>query len=61
MTPDILNFVPGSLVKMDKYIEVADGHLFKKKRVSINNILGNNGIPSLLLYINILFPPDLCN
>ena len=32
MTPDILNFVPGSLVKMDKYIEVADGHLVKKKR-----------------------------
>ena len=28
MTPDISDFVPGSLVEMDKYIEVADGHLF---------------------------------
>ena len=25
MTPDILDFIPGSLEEMDKYIEAADG------------------------------------
>ena len=26
MTPEVSNFIPGSLEDMDKYIEVADGH-----------------------------------
>ena len=26
MTPEVLDFIPGSLEDTDKYIEVADGH-----------------------------------
>ena len=26
MTPEITDFIPGSLVDTDKFIEVADGH-----------------------------------
>ena len=32
MTPDISDFVPGSLVETDKYIEVVDGHFFTAKK-----------------------------
>ena len=31
MTLDISNFVPGSLVEIDKYIEVVDGHFVTAK------------------------------
>ena len=31
MTPDILDFIAGSLVETEKYIEVADGHLVTAK------------------------------
>ena len=32
MTPEISDFVPGSLVEMEKYIEVADGNLVTAKQ-----------------------------
>ena len=32
MTPDISDFIPGSLVEKDKYIEVADGHFVTSKQ-----------------------------
>ena len=32
MTLDILDFVPGSLVEMDKYFEVIDGGFFTVKK-----------------------------
>ena len=31
MTPDILDFISGSLVETDKYIEFADGNLITEK------------------------------
>ena len=41
MTPEDLNFIPGSLEDTDKYIEVPDGHnVTAKKRSSTNkNVL----------------------
>ena len=32
MTLEILYFIPGSWVKTDKYVEVADGHLVRAKK-----------------------------
>ena len=32
MTPDISDFIPGSLVKTDKYIEIAKGPFFAYKQ-----------------------------
>ena len=32
MTPEVLNFITGSLEDTDKYIEVADGHHFVAKK-----------------------------
>ena len=33
MTPDISDFILGSLVEKDKYIEVADGLFFTAKQI----------------------------
>ena len=32
MTPEVSDFVPGSLVEMDKYIEVADVYFITVKK-----------------------------
>ena len=32
MTPDISDFIPGSLVETDKYIEIVDGSFIKDKQ-----------------------------
>ena len=32
MTPDILNFIPGSLAEIEKYIEVADWNFVTAKQ-----------------------------
>ena len=32
MTPDISDFIPGSLVETDKYFEVADEHFSQQNR-----------------------------
>ena len=37
MTPEVSDFITGSLEDMDKYVEVADGHhVMTKKRTSTN-------------------------
>ena len=33
MTPDISDFIPGSLVEINKFIEVADGHSVAEKQI----------------------------
>ena len=53
ITPEISNFIPGSLVETDKYIEVADGNFFTAKKtgeVQIKCIMIME-IPSLIYYI----------
>ena len=32
ITPEISDFIPGSMMEMDKYIEVADGHFSQKNK-----------------------------
>ena len=62
MTPDISDFVPGSLVETDKYIEVVDGHFFTAKQtgeVQIN-MHDDNGKLFIATVYNILFAPELC-
>ena len=37
MTPEVSDFIPGSLEDTDKYIEVADGHQVTTKKRLITN------------------------
>ena len=63
MTPEILDFIPVSLVETYKYVEVADGHLATEKKtgqVQIK-ICDYNGEPFIATLYNVLFAPDLCN
>ena len=62
MIPDILGFIPGSLVETDKYIEVTDGHFVtanQTREVQIK-MCDCNGKPFFATLYNILFAPDLC-
>ena len=45
MTPEVKDFVPGSLEDRDKYIEVADGHhvIAKQKGYVRIQMIDNNG------------------
>ena len=47
MTPEISDFILGSLVEMDKYIEVADGNFVTAKKNGEDQIKmrDNNGNP----------------
>ena len=63
MTPEISDFILGSLVEMDKYIEVADGNFVTAKKIGEVQIkmCDNNGKPFIDTLYNILFAPDLCD
>ena len=63
MTPEISNVIPGSLVKIDKYIEVADGHFVTAKQTGLVQIkmCDNNGKPFIDTLYNIILSPDLCD
>ena len=63
MTPEVSDFVPGSLEDTDKHIEVADGHHVtakQKGQVQIK-MCYNNGKPFITTLHNVLLAPDLCN
>ena len=63
MTPEISDFLPGSLVEMEKYIEVADGNFFTQKQtggVQIKIRNGNGKYCTSILY-NVLFTTYLCD
>ena len=61
MTLNISNFIPVSLVGIDKYIEVTDGHFHSKtNRRSSNKMRDNNGKPLIAVLYNVLLAPDLC-
>ena len=63
MTPEVSNFIPGSLKDMDKYIEVADGHHVtakQKGQVQIK-MCDDNGKSFITPLYNVLLAPDLCN
>ena len=63
MTPQLLDFIPGSLEDKDKYIEVAYGHhgTVKQKGQSQIKLYTNNGDTSIATLHNLLLGPDLCN
>ena len=63
LTPEISDFVPGSLSDRDKYIEVSGGHLITSKtKVEVCiKICDDNGKPSIATIYNFLPVPDLCN
>ena len=62
MTLQISDFVPGSLVEMDKYIEVAYGNFVTAKQtgeVQIK-ICDDNRKPFISTLNNVLFASDFC-
>ena len=63
MTPEVLEFIPGSLEDTDKYIEVVDGHLVtakQKGQVQIQ-MCDDNGKTFIATLYNVLLAPDLCD
>ena len=63
MTPEIKDFIPGTLEDTDKFIAVADGHHVtakQKGQVQIQMCDNNRKTVIATLY-NILLAPDLCN
>ena len=63
MTPEVSDFIPGSLEDTDKYIEVADRHHVtakQKGQVQIQ-MCDDNGMNFIATLHNILLAPDLCD
>ena len=63
MTPEVTDFITGSLEDMDKFIEVADGHHVTAKQkgsLSIHMCIDNGNKFVATLY-NVLLAPDLCD
>ena len=63
MTAEISNFITGSLVETDKYIDVSDGHFVTLKQTGEVKIKmhHNNGKPFITTLYKVTFAPDLCN
>ena len=63
MTPELTDFIPGTLEDTDKFIEVADRHHVTAKHkgsVSIQ-MFHNNGETFIATLYNVLLAPDLCD
>ena len=63
MTPEVTDFIPGSLEDTDKFIEVADGHhATAKQKGSVQiKICDDNGKKFVATLYNVLLAPDLCD
>ena len=63
MTPDISDFIPGSMVETDSYIEAADVDFVTEKKTGEFqiNMCNGNGKPFIAVLYNVLFAPDLCD
>ena len=63
MTPEVSDFIPGSLEDTDKHIEVADGHhVTAKQKGQVQIKMSNDhGDPFIATLHNVLLAPDLCN
>ena len=63
MTPEVTEFIPGSLEDTDKFIEVAGGHhVTAKQKGSVRiQMCDNNGKKFDATLYNVLLAPDLCN
>ena len=63
MTPEISDFIPGSLEDSDKYIVVADvRHVtVKQKDYARIQMYNDNGKTFIATLYNVILAPDLCN
>ena len=63
MTPEVTDFIPGSLEDTDKFIEVADGHhVTAKQQGSVRiQMFDDNGKTFVATLYNVLLAPDLCD
>ena len=61
MTPEVTDFITGSLEDTDKYIEVADGnHVTEKQKCQVRIIMyDDNGNPFIATLHSVLLAPDL--
>ena len=61
MTPEVSDFIPGSLEDTDKYIEVSDGiHVRSKQKCQVQiKMCDDNGKPFIATLYNVLLAPDL--
>ena len=62
-TPEVTDFIPGSLEDTDKFIEVADGHhVTAKQKGSVQiQMCDDNGKKFIATLYNVLLAPDLCD
>ena len=60
MTPEVTDFIPGSLEDTDKYIEVADGHhVTAKQKGQVQIQICNDNRETLIVKShNVLLAPD---
>ena len=63
MTPEVSDFVAGSLEYTDKHIEVTDGyHVTAKQKGQVQiKMCDNNGYDFIETLYNVLLEPDLCD
>ena len=63
MTPEVTDFIPGSLEDTDKFIEVADGHhVTAKQKGSVRiQMCDDNGNTFVVTLYNVLLTLDLCD
>ena len=63
MTPEVTDFIPGSLEDTDKFIEVANGHhVTAKQKGSVRiQMFDDNGETFIATLYNVLLAPDLCD
>ena len=63
MTPEVSDFIPGTLENTDKTIEVADGHHITAKQKGQVRIqkCDDNGKTFIATLYNVLLAPDLCD
>ena len=63
MTPQVSDYIPGSLEDMDKHIKVSDRHHItaKQKRQVRIKFGDNNRDPFIATQHNVLLLPDLCD
>ena len=63
MTPEVTDFIPGSLEGTNKFIEVADRHhVTEKQKGSVRiKMCDNNGNTFVAKLFNVLLAPDFCD
>ena len=63
MTPEVSDFIPGTLEDKDKYIEVADiHHVTAKQKGQVRiQMCDDNGKTFIATLYNVLLAPDLCD